>query len=150
MSGILKKFFSGRSSRWLLHGSQVNLTTALQPRSPRRRSSQAAFNQRGVYATDHLLIAILYALLATKYNCWGWTIEADQATPIEVVASGRLSVKTGYLYVVPKQSFRRVGVRSVWRSRVPVVPVAREVIPAHFLRGLEKAGVIRMLKDRAA
>lgn len=150
MPGILKRFFGGRSSRWLLHGSPKKVARALVPRQPKCSVSCPEFSRRGLYATDHVVLAVLYALLGSHGNRWGWMMEAGQTSPIKVVVNGRLAIRPGHLYVVSKQSFRRVSARTVWRSVRPVVPVAREVVPAHLLRGLEKVGVIHIEKTRAA
>lgn len=151
MSSKLNRFFGPRSgTRWLLHGSPKRLTVALEPRLPRQVTGKAHFSVRGVYATDHVLLAVLYALLGSHGNSWGWRIGVGETRRIEVVLRGRLRTGPGYLYVVPRQPFVPVSGRHVWRSKVPVVPVAREMVSAEIFHGLVRKGVFEVVQKGAA
>ena len=150
MSGKLNTFFRPRScTRWLLHGSPKRVAS-LKPRTPRQVTGRSHLRVRGVYATDHILLALLYALFGSHGNSWGWRMREGETGRIQVLVDGQLRARPGYLYVVLRQQFVPVSVVHVWRSTGPVVVVAREVVPVEIFHRLAREGVFEVVQKGAA
>jgi hypothetical protein len=69
---------------------------------------------------------------------------------IQVVLDGQLRARPGYLYMVSRRRFVPVSVSHVWRSTVPVVAVAREVVPVEIFYRLARKGVFEVVQKGAA
>ncbi len=117
---------------FLYHGSPVRLDR-LEPR-PARGVGPEHDMLTAVYATHHRAVAIAFALgsMPDEEGHVSWTLDLDKLDEgghprIVYTAGGPRLGATGYVYIVPSDTFEPVDDRQ-WVSFVPVTPASVEAI----------------------
>lgn len=90
---------------FVLHGSRER-HTYLIPQDPDQGHLIPEYDRVAVYGTCVVEIAVLYAMIRTSSQDWGWRLIDNGFTPhILVVGPARLHISSGYVHVVPRPAF---------------------------------------------
>lgn len=134
------------ADQFVMHGSPHRLDT-VEPH-------QAVFEGRpelsryGVYATQVIEVAVLYAVIHEKRDLWGYA-HLPLSDFMEVHVPSGFQPRSGFIHVLPKQAFERVC-SYTYLACSAVQPTMVFPVQAEALRHLERDGVIEVLVQKTA
>ena len=115
--------------QFTFHGSPHKVEM-LEPRQALHDGGHPELNQFGVYATDCVQIALLYALIHEDRNKWGWKWDPyTRPGELMVVVPDPFKGGPGYLYVLNRTDFSTDGNGVSRISHKAVTPV--EILEIH-------------------
>jgi|GEM_PF-2388367 len=117
---------------YLLHGSiegEGGPYGVLRPYTPPGRPPRSEWRQCAVYATPVIEVALIRALARTEPGMIRWYIPHEwykhkRGIPPFIVEGRNLKLGPGYIYIVPRLSFRQLPNSWHFASRKPVTPIA--------------------------
>ena len=90
---------------WVLHGSSYSCD-CLWPSDPEQGHLIPEYNQKAVYGTCLVELAILYATIRTPKIDWGWQLVDNPRNPhILVVGPEYLHLSKGYVHLIGREAF---------------------------------------------
>ncbi len=129
----------GSTKRKPLHGLTPQKQRIIFPNRPQLTRTR-------VYATAYIPIALVYAIIRLPSEYWDWQlIKTDGNWIMYCRMRCDVPVCHGYVYIVPRKSFKELGGPLICSSFRRVSSIRRVRVPASTLRWLIDQGTVRIV-----